>query len=389
MQFDPIGDYSAGGSTEVLAHAVAQCDAFFDERPDGRGKSATLHVLQYRLARRLLTDPELTANRPEPDFAHLTEASRRTQILLRSFTLKWPLLSDGEYHALLRRHLEGTIRPLATHLTTRAQSRVRAALRHGNGLSWRRQVADRIATDIVAALLGVTEGTAHEIVSHAATITDQFSTLAIDEERARRAIGGLEALESWLVDQVSGVPRTDFMRALRAVHDDERLGIRAASAALAQAVTGAYDPVVSTLCTLATRFTPHGVAGMSTATIVEEIIRVASPFRFTVRYNRNPLQLGELSIPPETRCVLGLASSNLDPEHFPDPLTLHPRTAAHMAFGVGRHYCLGAAAARAVVRGVIDALHGEGARFVPDQVSYGPDLGLLRYFELDGHWAAA
>jgi cytochrome P450 len=386
MLFDPNGDYSSGGSPEVLARAVREGDAFIDERSDGRGKAATAYVLRYQTVRRLLSDADLTTRRPAPDFSHLPPRSRATLVRLRRLTRKWPLLSDGGYHARLRQHLTGTLQPLTAELTTRVQTRVRAVLRTPDRqFSWLREVAEPIATDVLGAMLGVPDKVAIDLAAHASVVADQFSTSQVDDRLAARAIDALTALEAWLVGQLP-TGRTHFMHALGAIRDDPRLGLPAASATLAQAVTGGYDPIVSTLCVVAGRFRPELGATLSTTALAEELIRLTTPFRYAVRYNQAAREIGDLLVPAENRCVLGLATANLDETIFPDPLAVRSRHTGHLAFGFGKHYCLGASAARSVVRGVLEVLREEGVWFRSARVSHAPELGVLRFLEFDGEW---
>ena len=55
---------------------------------------------------------------------------------------------------------------------------------------------------------------------------------------------------------------------------------------------------------------------------------------------------------------LGLAAANRDPEFFPRPddLDLDRDARAHLAFGLGHHFCLGARLARVEATIVFDAL---------------------------------
>jgi len=83
---------------------------------------------------------------------------------------------------------------------------------------------------------------------------------------------------------------------------------------------------------------------------VEEILRLDSPVQLTARVARNdvevagrPLQAGEL-------VVIYLAAAHRDPSVFGDPHRFdieRPNAGRHLAFSGGRHFCLGAALARA------------------------------------------
>jgi cytochrome P450 len=71
------------------------------------------------------------------------------------------------------------------------------------------------------------------------------------------------------------------------------------------------------------------------------------------------------------RVLLNFAAGNLDPEQFPDPLTIdftRPNVASHLAFGAGIHRCLGAHLARREMKVTIKALCALSEfRFDPEQ----------------------
>jgi cytochrome P450 len=82
---------------------------------------------------------------------------------------------------------------------------------------------------------------------------------------------------------------------------------------------------------------------------VEEGLRWESPVQTCTRHLTRPATLQGLEIPAgETvQCMIGAA--NRDPAHFdhPDVFDIaRPNAADHLAFAVGKHYCLGAALAR-------------------------------------------
>jgi len=81
---------------------------------------------------------------------------------------------------------------------------------------------------------------------------------------------------------------------------------------------------------------------------IEEMLRYDGPVQSTVRYNKEPVEVGGTVIPPDSLVFVILAAANRDPAQFPDPdrfdITRDPN--AHLAFGDAIHFCLGAALAR-------------------------------------------
>lgn len=90
------------------------------------------------------------------------------------------------------------------------------------------------------------------------------------------------------------------------------------------------------------------------ANAVEEVLRYDSPAQFTRRITREPLQVGDVTIPEGQLVALGLSSANHDPMKWgPDADAFdiaRPGANEHVSFGGGAHYCLGASLARMEAR---------------------------------------
>lgn len=83
---------------------------------------------------------------------------------------------------------------------------------------------------------------------------------------------------------------------------------------------------------------------------VEEILRLESPVQLTARVALNDVELAGVRIKRGEFVVVYLGAANRDPEVFPDPHRFdieRPNAGKHLAFSGGRHFCLGAALARA------------------------------------------
>jgi len=85
------------------------------------------------------------------------------------------------------------------------------------------------------------------------------------------------------------------------------------------------------------------------STAVEELLRYDSPVQMLFgRQASTGLDLPELSLDPGQRVITLLGAANRDPQVFdePDALRLDRPGPAHVSFGGGIHYCLGAPLAR-------------------------------------------
>lgn len=83
---------------------------------------------------------------------------------------------------------------------------------------------------------------------------------------------------------------------------------------------------------------------------VEEILRLESPVQLTARIARKDTELAGTSIKRGEMVVVYLGAANRDPAVFADPNRFdieRDNAGKHLAFSGGRHFCLGAALARA------------------------------------------
>ena len=85
------------------------------------------------------------------------------------------------------------------------------------------------------------------------------------------------------------------------------------------------------------------------ANATEEIIRWVSPVKHFLRSAQADCELGDTTISEGDRVLLSYPSANRDELVFDDSGTFdvaRPNAGEHIAFGFGRHYCLGAHLAR-------------------------------------------
>lgn len=92
--------------------------------------------------------------------------------------------------------------------------------------------------------------------------------------------------------------------------------------------------------------------------IVEETLRFESPAISCSRRALEDVEIDGRPIRRNEQVLLGLAAANRDPERFPDPDRFDPdrELGGVLAFGGGRHHCLGAPLARLEARRVLEAL---------------------------------
>ncbi|MET8910937.1 cytochrome P450 [Micromonospora sp. NPDC004551] len=101
---------------------------------------------------------------------------------------------------------------------------------------------------------------------------------------------------------------------------------------------------------------------------VEEALRFSSPAGHFMRLATQDTTLGGVPVAAGDAVVVWLGSANRDERLFPhaDTLDLDRHPNRHLAFGDGRHYCLGAAVARLTLRTFFEELFATFASFEPD-----------------------
>ncbi|RKT56985.1 cytochrome P450 [Saccharothrix australiensis] len=83
--------------------------------------------------------------------------------------------------------------------------------------------------------------------------------------------------------------------------------------------------------------------------VVEEVLRRDPPVNTWRRVAAEPVTISGVAVPAGAHLLLMLAGTGSDPEVFAEPERLCPARAnsrQHLAFGFGRHFCLGAGLAR-------------------------------------------
>ncbi len=101
----------------------------------------------------------------------------------------------------------------------------------------------------------------------------------------------------------------------------------------------------------------HADAGLVNPT-VEEALRILGPVQWVVRRARADMAIAGVMIPKGSGVSFLLASANNDESHYPEPekFLVRRNPTDHIAFGRGRHLCLGAPLARAEMQAVATAI---------------------------------
>jgi unspecific monooxygenase len=116
-----------------------------------------------------------------------------------------------------------------------------------------------------------------------------------------------------------------------------------------------------------------GPSEQATAAAVEELLRFDPPIQLAPRSTLVDADIAGTPVPRGTIVSVLLGAANRDPRVFPDPHRLRfDRQTRHLAFGLGSHYCLGAALARLEATAALKHLLSRRPRLADHQVFYSP-----------------
>ena len=125
---------------------------------------------------------------------------------------------------------------------------------------------------------------------------------------------------------------------------------------------------------------------------VEEALRFDSSVISWRRVATRATAVGGVDVPAGAKLLLLLCAANRDPARFPDPDRFdigRSGARAHLAFGIGIHYCLGAALARMQVAIVLETLAARlpTLRLVSDQeLTFSPNISFRGPRTLRARW---
>ncbi len=187
-----------------------------------------------------------------------------------------------------------------------------------------------------------------------AMVLELLSPLAVD--RADAAATRISDYLENLAAERRLHPCEDLVSSLVVNEGDERLSAEELVTMLALLLAAGFETTTGLLTNglLALLAHPDQASWLrehpdAAANAVEELLRYDSPVQMLFgRRATDRLDLPQLSLAPGQRVITLLGAANRDPEVFEDPDTLRlDRTGpAHVSFGGGVHYCLGAPLAR-------------------------------------------
>ena len=340
-------------------------------------------VTRYAEAERALRMPELHAG------SGVAESFGARAGLLHDVMTHWLMARDGAAHDRAR----GLVR---REFTPRRLEALRPFIA---------RTAERLAAEVAREA----ESQRVDLVSRfafalpAEVIREMFG-IARDEWRARveplfapggagvEAGGFLHALAQYFFEaneKAEGAPAESLLARLRVA--DAELGALSPLEVVANAVllvsaaidttTGLIANALLCLHRFPEQLTRVREGSVGLAAAVEETLRFEPPALSCSRFAASDAQLGGVAIPAGAHVLISIAAASRDPERFGSPNTFDLGRAPErsLAFGGGRHVCLGAAIARLEAELALDALLRAAPRLALDcDVSWRDDNPTVR-----------
>ncbi|MEW2708670.1 cytochrome P450 [Streptomyces koyangensis] len=314
-------------------------------------------VTGFREVSELLRSPALSSAWPERGRTRLhgeqpeTQGAPRTADIVR----RWFMFNDAPRHQLLRGLMAplfsaarvAGLRPFVERTVGELLDGVPDRVDVVGGLS------EPLAARVACLVIGIPQEAAPRI---AAWALDIAALLVADYlprvvERGTKALQEIEGVVAETL-RSSRVPAGSALDVLERAHQ-EGLIEEADIAATASLLVFAGFDTTSTFIGKAVRALVHTGRWKDARTehltpVIDELLRFDTSVQQVARFAVAPVECAGHRIEPGDLVLLMLGVANRDDEVFPAPDTLDTerRTARHLAFGYGAHYCLGSGLAR-------------------------------------------
>jgi len=360
---------------DLMDPAIQQCPyAYYrtlrEEAPIYPMRESGIHLVTTdQLARRVLRDPDTFVSGVNP--MALADGGEVTEKIIEIYRQEgWlPLSScsttDPPRHKRVRRFLETLFTAQRVRLMTPMIDRLAVELLDDLGgateVEWVAAFAHPFPMRVIAELLGIAGEDLERFKRWSDAIVEPFSMMATRERRVECAHLVVEMQHYFveLIEQRRTRPGDDFISEAVAFRDadgsafdlQELLTIITIDllASGNETTTAAIGSGVRLLAE-----SPGTVRELQkqpglVSHFVEEILRLESPAQGMFRRCTEATRLGGVQLEVDVLLNVRFGAANRDEGRYPDPeaIDLHrSKPGSHLAFGMGRHVCVGAALAR-------------------------------------------
>lgn len=294
-----------------------------------------------------------------PDPKHLGEGASAAMYRVRM------VLNDPPTHTRLRKLAAPAFTPKAiAGITDSIRAAVEAKLdelQERESVDIVRDFASHVPATVVCSILGIEmEPHGNELIARTADYANIFSPFPLDQATFERCETACAYYIEWFtqfVQEHRTRPGSAVVNALLAAEEQgtrlttiELVGLLHAFLSAGYQTT--MNAIVSAVFGLLQERDKYAWLRANPDAIphaVDETLRWDGPVHFARRYLVAPTVLHGTTLEPGTEVLCCLASANRDERKFPDPDELQldrANAAEHVAFGGGRHFCIGAYFAR-------------------------------------------
>ena len=303
------------------------------------------------------------------------------------------LQQDPPNHTRLRKLVSKAFTPRATEaLRARAQAvadECIAALGARGEMDVIADLALPVPSTMICEMMGVPAADRHMFTEWTAQATHLLAAVIAPPELLERGASAALALREYFTNLIAERrPRLgdDILSALiRAEEAGDRLSTTELLSQSVGLLIAGFETTIGLIGNgiLALLRHPDQLARLQAdpslvGSTVEECLRYDGPILLTPRFVRQDTRFGDKVIPRDAQVWVMLAAANRDPAHFADPdrFDISRADNAHLAFGGGAHFCLGAHLARMEAQVAIGTLVRRltNLELGTDQIEWGRSL---------------
>ena len=216
--------------------------------------------------------------------------------------------------------------------------------------------ATKIPVIIIARLLGVPESMADQLLKWSNDMVAMYQASRTHETEVQAATSSKEFADfiRRYVEEKRSSPGDDLLTELIAAEEDgEKLSTDELISTCILLLNAGHEATVHTIGNSVKTVLEHGLnpdwfAPDNVDKTIEELIRIDPPLHMFTRYAYEDVEVGKVTLKRGDQIALMLAAANRDPDAWENPDQFNPNRPikTNMAFGAGRHFCVGAPLAR-------------------------------------------
>ncbi|PRY17652.1 cytochrome P450 [Pseudosporangium ferrugineum] len=326
-------------------------------------------VTRYDVAREVLRHPALTHDLEFADFSSIPGFTEDQAAALKSQP-STVANTDGDEHHRLRAAISGQfsprrierLRPLILDECRRAISSFSESVE----VDLVREYASPLTMYVICEIIGIPDADRSQFAEWTRSM---LSPRQSDLANMPVAIGNLQSYLNRIVRELPQDLPEGLIRDLTEAPEDVRLSDDEIAAAAFLLLTGGHETTYGLISTILfqlvadarLREATYKSAG-SVGAHLEEFLRLNSPLQIALpRYTKEEVEIAGVRIPAGATVVVGIMSADHDEAVFGDDAAERIvesglRRQPSLAFGLGSHYCIGAALARLEAVLAVDTL---------------------------------